>query len=184
MGKTPLTGRTLPSRANSPTNSALSKLSGGRNPAPERMPMAMGTSKAAPSLRRSAGAKLTVIRRRGNLNPLFSSAPRMRTLPSLIPASGKPTILQPGKPCDTSTSTLMGAASIPMTVAESTRASTPLAQSENGATCVAQAFQLLALPWPGDRTCTRTDLGRPTVLPAGQCPTGRCSALLPILGNP
>jgi hypothetical protein len=38
---------------------------------------------------------------------------------------------------------------MPMTVAESTRASTPLAQSENGATAAGQAFQLLALQAPG-----------------------------------
>jgi hypothetical protein len=116
--------------------------------------MAMGTSKAAPSLRRSAGAKLTVILRKGNLNPLFSNAPRMRTLPSFTPASGRPTMLQPGRPCDTSTSTLIGAASMPMTVAESTRASTPLFQSENGATWVGSTFQLLAVQPSEDQTRT------------------------------
>ena len=92
-------------------------------PAAHSMPTAIGTSKAAPSLRRSAGARLTVILRGGSLKPLFSSAPRMRTRPSRTPASASPTMWQPGRPTATSTSTSMGAASMPMTAAEATRAS-------------------------------------------------------------
>ncbi len=92
IGSTPRTGRTRPSRANSPTKREFSLTSGGIAPAAARIPTAMGTSKAAPSLRRSAGARFTVIRRNGNLKPLFSSAPRMRTRPSFTPASGRPTM--------------------------------------------------------------------------------------------
>ncbi len=124
MGSTPRTGRTRPSRASSPTKREVSFTSAGRAPAAVRMPMAMGTSKAAPSLRRSAGARFTVMRRSGYLKPLFSIAPRMRTRPSFTPTSGRPTMWQPGNPLATSTSTWMGAASMPMTVAERTRVST------------------------------------------------------------
>ena len=65
---------------------------------PHSMPTAIGTSKAAPSLRRSAGARLTVIRRGGSLKPLFSSAPRMRTRPSLHAGVGKPDDVAAGQP--------------------------------------------------------------------------------------
>ena len=75
-----------------------SSAAGSTTPAAHSMPTAIGTSKAAPSLRRSAGARLTVIRRGGSLKPLFSSAPRMRTRPSRTPASASPTMWQPGSP--------------------------------------------------------------------------------------
>jgi hypothetical protein len=105
MGSTPRTGRTWPSSASSPTNSERSLASGGNAPAAVRMPTAMGTSKAAPSFFRSAGARFTMMRLSGYLNPLFSMAPRMRTRPSFTPASGRPTMWQPGSPEATSTST-------------------------------------------------------------------------------
>ena len=101
------------------------------------MPTAIGTSNAAPSLRRSAGARLTVIRRGGSLKPLFSSAPRMRTRPSRMPASASPTMLQQGSPRPTSTSTWMGAASMPTTVADATRANMPLRHCESDASAKA-----------------------------------------------
>ena len=123
-GSTPRTGRTRPSNASSPRKTVPASFSGGNNPAADKIPTAMGTSKAAPSFFRSAGARFTVIRRSGNLNPQFSMAPRIRTRPSFTPASGSPTMWQPGKPLATSTSTWMGAASMPMTVAERTWAST------------------------------------------------------------
>ncbi len=125
MGSTPRTGRNVPSSASSPTKSVPSRAPASTTPAAHSMPTAIGTSKAAPSLRRSAGARLTVIRRGGSLNPLFSSAPRIRTRPSRTPASGSPTMLQPGRPTATSTSTSMAAASIPTTAAEATRANMP-----------------------------------------------------------
>ena len=46
-----------------------------------------------------------MIRVSGYLKPLFSMAPRMRTRPSFTPASGRPTMWQPGRPLATSTST-------------------------------------------------------------------------------
>src|SRR5262249_37007036 len=133
IGSTPRTGRSAPSSASSPTNSVPSSTAGSSTPAAHSMPTAMGTSKAAPSLRRSAGARLTVIRRGGSLNPAVSSAPRMRTRPSRMPASASPTMAQQGRPTPTSTSTSMGAASIPITAADVTRTNMRLAHCERDA---------------------------------------------------
>ena len=118
-------------------------------PAAASMPTAIGTSNAAPSLRRSAGARLTVVRRGGSLKPLLSSAPRMRTRPSRMPASASPTMLQHGSPTPTSTSTSMGAASIPTTAADATRANMPRCLCERDAS--ANAARHAAAPARGRR---------------------------------
>ena len=92
---------------------------------PSRMPMAMARSSEAPALRRSAGARLTVIRRGGNARPLLRIAPRTRSRASWSAASGRPTMVNPGRPGATSTSTRMTRPSMPWSVAARTVASTP-----------------------------------------------------------
>ena len=67
----------------------------------------------APSLGRSAGARLMVMRRLGNSKRLLRMAPRTRSLLSFTAASGRPTMNSPGRPADRCTSTLTGGASIP-----------------------------------------------------------------------
>ena len=72
---------------------------------PSRIASAIARSSDEPVLRRSAGARLTVIRRGGWTNPLLRSAPRTRSRASWSAASGSPTIEKPGSPGATSTST-------------------------------------------------------------------------------
>src|SRR6476646_9799580 len=88
------------------------------------MPSAIGKSNAAPIFRRSAGARLTVTRFGGNGKPELRIAVRTRSRLSRTVASGKPTIVTPGKPGETSTSTDTGTASTPDTAAAAMRAST------------------------------------------------------------
>ena len=61
-------------------------------------PRAMARSSEAPALRRSAGARLTVIRRGGWTYPAFRNAPRTRSRASCSAASARPTIVKPGSP--------------------------------------------------------------------------------------
>ena len=91
---------------------------------PSRIPTAIARSSDAPALRRSAGARLTVIRRGGNARPLLRMAPRTRSRASWNAASGRPTIVNPGRPGATSTSTRMTRPSMPWSVAAWTVAST------------------------------------------------------------
>ncbi len=133
IGNTPRTGRSVPSSASSPTNSVSASASAPTISAAHNMPTAIGTSNAAPSLRRSAGARLTLIRRGGSLKPLLSSAVRMRTRPSRMPASASPTMLQQGSPLPMSTSISIGAASMPTRAADATRANMSAAHCERGA---------------------------------------------------
>src|ERR1039458_5332599 len=76
-------------------------------------PRAIGKSNAAPALRTSAGARLTTIRWAGNSKPELRMALLTRSRLSRTLASGRPTIVKPGKPNDTSTSTWTGQASTP-----------------------------------------------------------------------
>ena len=85
---------------------------------------AIGRSSDAPVLRNSAGARFTVIRRGGQVKPVFRIAPRTRSRASDSAASGRPTIVSPGRPGATSTSTLTSRPSSPTRVADSTVAST------------------------------------------------------------
>ena len=97
----------------------------GSTPDAQRMPRAIGRSNAAPTFRTSVGARLTVTRSGGNGNPQFRIAVRTRSRLSRTVASGNPTIVTPGSPGETSTSTETGTASRPSTVAAVNRASTP-----------------------------------------------------------
>ena len=107
MGSTPFTPRMPPSRESSPMNSLPSTLSWGRYPEAARIPTAMGKSRAEPSLRRFAGARLTVMRFRGNRYPELRRAVRTRSRASLTAVSASPTISKPGSPRARSTSTVI-----------------------------------------------------------------------------
>src|SRR3989454_2416087 len=61
MESAPWTGLIPPSRETSPTITSSPKTAAGMIPSAARIPTAMGRSNAAPSLRRAAGARLTVI---------------------------------------------------------------------------------------------------------------------------
>src|SRR5262245_20324147 len=89
------------------------------------MASAIGKSNEAPYFRMSAGARLTVIRSEGKAKPALRIAVRTRSRLSRTAESGRPTVVNAGKPLVTSTSTRTSTASIPTSAAESTRASTP-----------------------------------------------------------
>jgi len=64
------------------------------------MPRAIARSNRPPSLGKSAGARLMVIRLAGNSNSLLMMALRTRSLLSRTAVSGNPTRLNAGKPFD------------------------------------------------------------------------------------
>ena len=74
------------------------------------------------------GARLTVTRRRGHDSPLERTAARTRSRASRTAASGRPTMVNPGSPFDTWTSTETGRPRAPLSVADATSAS----MRENG----------------------------------------------------
>src|SRR4029450_7501847 len=112
-----------PSSDSSPSKSTSSTLRRVTTPLAARTPMAMGRSNDEPALRMSAGARFTVTRCSGNSNPEFRMALRTRSRLSRTDVSGSPTIVIPGRPNETSTSTLTVQASIPYTAAVRTHAS-------------------------------------------------------------
>src|SRR6185436_5727719 len=118
-----------------------------RSTTPEaaRMPSAIGRSNAAPALRTSAGARLTVIRCGGNSNPELRIALRTRSRLSRTLASGRPTIVNIGRPKDTSTSTCTGKASTPNTAAVRRHASTSRGPASVVAEELAQSLQRLGV---------------------------------------
>jgi len=122
MGKTPLTGRIAPSRANSPTITKFSSWSVTNCSVAPRMPTAIGKSKLGPSFLTSAGARLIVVRPIGNLKPELVRAVLTRSRDSLTAASGKPTMTMTVSPQPAFTSTSTKYASMPMTAAEQTLA--------------------------------------------------------------
>ena len=106
IGNTPGTGRTSPPSDSSPT-SAIRPGPVRTCSDPSRIPSAIARSSDAPALRRSAGARLTVIRRGGWTKPALRIAPRTRSRASWSAVSARPTIVKPGRPGATSTSTRM-----------------------------------------------------------------------------
>jgi hypothetical protein len=118
IGRTPLTGRTAPSSASSPTSRTSRRRGGATAPSAASSPIAVARSYDDPVLRRLAGAMLMVIRRSHlNAKPQLRSAARMRPSLSLIEESGSPSIVKRGKPDDVSASTRMRCASAPTTAA-------------------------------------------------------------------
>ncbi len=123
IGRMPGTGRTSAPSDSSPMR-PIRPGPGRTCSDPSRMPIAIARSSEAPALRRSAGARLTVIRRGGWTNPAFRNAPRTRSRASWSAVSARPTMVNPGRPGATSTSTRMNRPSRPCSVAEGTMAST------------------------------------------------------------
>ena len=114
IASAPRTGRTPPSSASSPASAsaveqprraAARRRRGSRRRSRGRSP--------GPALRRSAGARLTVIRCSGNSKPELTIAARTRSRDSRTAASGRPTIVKEGSPRRMSTSTSTGTASTP-----------------------------------------------------------------------
>jgi hypothetical protein len=100
-------------------------LTGGDEPGRCQHPEAIGRSKTAPTLRMSAGERLTVTWRRGNSRPEFRMALCTRSRLSRTLASGSPTMVMAGSPpSETSTSTRTGKASTPKSAAVRRMAST------------------------------------------------------------
>ena len=69
-------------------------------------PTAIATSRPEPVLRNWGGARLTTIFFSGHRNPADITAARTRSRASRHDSSGKPNIVNAGKPCDTCTSTV------------------------------------------------------------------------------
>ena len=111
----PRTGRTEASRPSSPTKPHPSSAAAGTCPSAVRRATATGRSKPDPDLGRSAGARLTVIRRGGRGIPLCASAAKTLSLPSRTAPAGRPTTVKMGRPFWTFTSTLTGRPSTPWT---------------------------------------------------------------------
>ena len=87
-------------------------------------PNAIGRSNPVPSFFRSAGARLTVVRRAGSENPELTIAAETRSRLSFTAPAGSPTTLNHGSPWAQSTSTDTSYASMPITAAERIVAST------------------------------------------------------------
>ena len=109
---TPGIGRRDPSSASSPM-SAMRPRSASSWPEATRMAAAMARSWPVPSFGRSAGARLTVIRRAGTSKPELRRAARTRSRASSTALPARPTIVSPGRPNETSTSTRTGTPSTP-----------------------------------------------------------------------
>ena len=77
----------------------------------------MGRSKPVPDFLRSLGARLTVACRRGISKPQLLRAQRILERASSTAESGMPTMVMPGMPPESSTSTVTGTASMPTSVA-------------------------------------------------------------------
>ncbi len=73
---------------------------------------------------KAAGARLTVTLLSGHDRPLERTAARTRSRASRTAASGNPTIVKPGSPLETWTSTETARPTAPLSVAEATAAST------------------------------------------------------------
>ena len=91
---------------------------------PPAPPTASGRSKCGPSLRRYAGARLTVMRFCGNSKPEFVIAARTRSRASRTALSASPTIVNAGRPRRMSHSTQTRRASTPSIANVVTAAST------------------------------------------------------------
>ena len=107
MGRTPDTGRRLPSSASSPRK-AVSFGGGSNCPEAASTASSRGRSYTGPVLRTSAGARLMVMRRSGHLKPRFFRAAWTRSPLSRTAESGRPTMEMAGIPPEMSASTSTG----------------------------------------------------------------------------
>lgn len=110
IAKAPRIGLSAPVSDSSPANSRPASTPGGNCPLAARMPRAIGRSKRPDSLGRSAGARLTVMRRTGKSKPQFCRAARTRSRLSRTSRSGRPTIENEGRPLARWTSTVTSGA--------------------------------------------------------------------------
>ena len=117
IGKIPGIPFSVPSRDNSAANKVFSSDSTGIKPCAANNPTAIERSSPAPSFRKSAGARLTVIFCCFKKMPVFFIAVLTRSLASLTAPVGKPTISNAGIPFDASTSTSMIMPSTPKVAA-------------------------------------------------------------------
>lgn len=108
-GRVPPTGAIWPDRPSSPTAHQPSSASSGITPMAARRARATGRSKWLPSLGRSAGARLAMMRLGGRARPMPAKAPRTLSRLSATALSGRPTMLNTSGPSEptswTSTST-------------------------------------------------------------------------------
>ena len=111
---TPATGRTAPSSPSSPMAAARGRARSRLWPVAQSKARAIGRSNAGPSLRTSAGARLTVMRREGNSKRELTIAVRTRSRLSCTAASGSPTMVKAGAAATTSASTATGWPSRPV----------------------------------------------------------------------
>src|SRR5262249_23431175 len=118
----PGTGRTAPSSASSPMDITEPSDSAGRSPFAARIESAAGRSSPLPAFGRSAGARFTTTFLPGSGNPTKRSADRMRSRLSFTAASGRPTMVRPGRPAPTAVSTTTARPSRPTRAAEYARA--------------------------------------------------------------
>ncbi len=109
----PGTRRSEPSSASSPISAVRPSSSVSSWLLATRIAAAMARSCPVPSFGRSAGARLTVIRRAGTSKPELRSADLTRSRASSTALPGSPTIVSPGSPNETSTSTRTGMPSTP-----------------------------------------------------------------------
>src|SRR5882672_188416 len=113
IASAPRTGRSSPLRESSPANSYFGKSAVSSCCEAARIPSAIGRSKRPLSLRSSAGARLTVMRRAGNSKREFTSAARTRSRLSFTSVSGRPTMVNEGRPLPRCTSTVTSGALSP-----------------------------------------------------------------------
>lgn len=112
-GSAPEVGLRLPSRPSSPKKREDSIISSFQFLSHERIAMAIGRSKEEPLFRRFVGARFTVTRFAGKVNPEFFRADLTLSRDSWTLASGSPTIEKCGSPAAISHSTPMFFASLP-----------------------------------------------------------------------
>src|SRR6266700_1744565 len=113
IASAPRTGRSSPLSESSPANSYFEMPSAWSWREAARMPSAIGRSNRPLSLGSSAGARLTVMRRAGNSKREFTSAARTRSRLSFTSVSGRPTMVNEGRPFPRCTSTVTSGASRP-----------------------------------------------------------------------
>ena len=112
-GKAPITATRVPSSDSSPRATVPSTASFGRMSSAASKAMAMGRSKCEPSLGRSAGDRLIVMRFDGRAMDMADSAARTRSRASDTALSGRPTMVKPGRPGETAHCTSTRRASTP-----------------------------------------------------------------------
>ena len=176
---TPPTGRSRPSSASSPTDACRSSSSRGTCRDAASTASAIGRSKPEPSFRSSAGARLTVTRRRGNSSSADAMPLRTRSRASFSALSASPTIANDGTPSWMCASTSTRRGSRPTSAWVTARASTtPTLRSEalrQGAVFYARRRRSPATSTSASSAhhekCSIGSSGKPTAMPLGPAAT-------------